>query len=195
SAHQGEETLRLHQSAFTFRGVDKMHQGHWLGGLLAVSLLLTGCHRSTVHNNNPPPDPLFHTKRPVEARATDARDTNASAHAEPTPPPMPSNATLAGVRPGAPEDNDPVEGVTKPVAYSTQKPVAAPVRTAAAPLRPEELYGHSGDYRQLQGVVERDRTGRVRLRFGEAQTARWGGRVYLDSAPRLSAYNDGDVIR
>src|SRR5262249_24747796 len=151
SAHQGEETLRLHPSAFTFRGVDKMHRGHWLGSLLAVSLFLTGCHRSTVQNNNPPPDPLFHTKRPGEARATAAGAPSASAHAEPTPPPLPSNATLAGVRLGAPEDNDPAEGVTKPVAYSTQKPVAASVRNAAAPLRPEELYGHSSDYRQLQG--------------------------------------------
>src|SRR5438874_8715348 len=130
-----------------------MHRGHWLAGWLAVSFVLTGCHRSTVHNNNPP-DPLFHTKRPIEARATDAPDPDANARAEPTPPPLPSNATLAGVRLGAPEDDDPLEGVTKPVAYSTQKPDTAPVRTAAAALRPEELYGHSGDYRCLQGVVE-----------------------------------------
>src|SRR5437016_3352887 len=106
-----------------------MHRGYWLGGLLGVSLFLTGCHRSAVTHNTPP-DPLFQTKRPVEARASDARDPDSNARAEPTPPPMPTSATLAGVRLGAPEEDDPVEGVTRPVAYSAQKADAAPVRPA-----------------------------------------------------------------
>jgi hypothetical protein len=71
-----------------------VHGRWWRAGLAAAlgSTLLLGCERNAVRQNYPP-DPLFTSKKPVEADAEESRPL--LAHSEPRAPQQPTTAVAS----------------------------------------------------------------------------------------------------
>jgi hypothetical protein len=56
-------------------------------------------------------------------------------------------------------------------------------------------FAHSADYSWLQGVLEKKQPGELRLRYSEQPlNYPWEGSVLLENDPRLSQFQDGDII-
>ena len=97
-------------------------QGRWWRAGLAAALgsaLLLGCERSAVRQNYPP-DPLFTSKKPVEANAEESRPL--LAHSEPRVPPLPGTMVAS-----VPQEHVVLKPRTaEPVPPPPPAPLAAP---------------------------------------------------------------------
>jgi len=158
---------------------------------VAVELGAGGCTKEALRKK-PPEDPLLTTKNPSKSRFA---DVPAEAHGEPTPPPVPTGAWVASppaqpgssVRLGAPQSNGPAPAT---LAWATDKPHV--VGTATALTDP---YARAGDYRWLQGVLERTPSEQWVLRYEALSRDGQGGKVLLEGHARLDLLQPGDVIR
>jgi hypothetical protein len=157
-------------------------------------------------------DPLLISKKPVEARAQDARAV-LLAQAEPTPPMGPAVSLAAAPRP--------IEQANPPTAVATTEPPAGvPAQTistykgavevspavrvkdgqpapavTAVQRRVPGIYGNAPDYGWLQGVVDKHYQGQWYLRFCDPSVEdKHGGKVCLLDDPRLAQLKDGDVV-
>lgn len=56
-------------------------------------------------------------------------------------------------------------------------------------------YGHDSEYAWLQGVIDKHYRGHIYLRFCDPTVEDpWGGKVRIEDDPRLSQFQDGDVV-
>jgi hypothetical protein len=192
----------------------------WCPALLVAGTLLVGCERGAVRQSYPP-DPLFTSKKPVEARAESARPL--LAHNEPGVPGLPPTAVASAPRehvvgkPRTPPERtappepvppppppDPVPEAPPPPPPGQETAPAAPaVHTHdAEPVAPPPpakpvagTYGHAADYSWLQGTLDRHFHGHLELRYCDPATEdEWGGKVCLDADPRLAEFHEGDVL-
>jgi hypothetical protein len=184
--------------------------------------LLVGCQRGAVRPNYPP-DPLFTSKKPVEAKAESTQP--ALAHNEPGVPGQPATAVASAPRehvalkprtppPGRtappepvppPPPPDPVPDTQAPPPAGQKAATAAPavqthdVAEPAAPPPPVKpvagTYCHAADYSWLQGTLDRHFHGHLDLRYCDPATEdEWGGKVCLEADPRLAEFHEGDVV-
>jgi len=180
----------------------------YLGAAVGAGLVL-GC-QSAPWRHSPSHDPLLLSKKAVDGQ-TESAGPVVMAEAEPMAPAGPADA-LASTQPLAPTpvpaDLRPLPAGPGAVALiGTAKapaPVAPAVRADAASGVPAMVasrqdvvgnFGHAADYAWLQGVLARHYQGHLELRYSDPRTEdRWGGKVCLETDPRLAQFADGDVI-
>lgn len=182
-----------------------------LVAMLGLSIVC-GCKSSSAENTYPK-DPLLLSKKPVEGKggaASAGPGPSLLASAEPVAPTSPTTA-LASLR--KPTENAPADksiGASRTPAPTALIPnhqgptTASPaVRSSATPGANETpahtpvagTYGHAPDYTWLQGVLDKHYQGTMHLRYCDATVEdSWGGKVCLESDPRLDQFKEGDVI-
>jgi len=160
-------------------------------------------------------DPLLISKKPVEARAQDARPM-LMAQAEPVPPMGPGVSLAAAPRPVEPMNPPDLQAPTQPGSPSPDVPaqtvstykgaveVSPAVRVkdgqqtsavTAVQRRVPGIYGNAPDYGWLQGVVDKHYQGHWYLRFCDPSVEdKHGGKVCLVDDPRLAQLKDGEAI-
>lgn len=74
--------------------------------------------------------------------------------------------------------------------------VATPA-VRSTPVPPgSSVYGHAPDHTWLLGVLDKHYHGHYDLRYCDAsEDDTWGGKVSLESDPRLAQLQDGDIVR
>lgn len=104
-----------------------MHGRWWRAGLAAAlgGTLLLGCERNAVRQKYPP-DPLFASKKPVEAQAEGTHPL--LAHNEPPAPQLPATAVAS-----APQEHVVLKPHTAEPAPPPPPPEPVPARPAAPP--------------------------------------------------------------
>jgi hypothetical protein len=181
-------------------------------GLLGAALI-AGCHSAQTEESYPK-DPLLLSKKPVAGKATDGR-SELLAMSEPAAPELPAVALASAPKsPASGSDGraSPSRLATsgrmvnaKPVAMAKQPLTASPAartgNAAEASATPasrhvvDGVYGHSPDYTWLQGVLDRHYHGHMNLRFCDPTVEDpYGGKVCLVDDPRLSQFQEGDVV-
>jgi hypothetical protein len=172
------------------------------------SLFLFGCETGSSRHSYPD-DPLLVDKKPVETKVESATPP-ALIVAEPTPPPMPSQAvasaadappahftSLEKLTPGIQVAQPAVAGQRWVAATPASRSRTLPEAEPSVPIRRQvpETYGHAADYSWLQGVLAKPSPGQATLRYNaELREDKWGGLVTLSDDPRLAAFRDGDLV-
>jgi hypothetical protein len=162
---------------------------------VTIELGAVGCTKEALKKKGPE-DPLLATKTPAKSRFA---DVTAEAHGEPTPPPVPTGAWVASppaqpassVRLGVPQSNP----APATLAWSTDKSRLSGSTTAPGQIPLADPYARAGDYRWLQGVLERTPSDQWVLRYEALSRDGQGGKVLLAGHARLDLLQPGDVIR
>jgi hypothetical protein len=181
-----------------------MKRRRWMGWL-ALALaggVAIGCNRPSV-NSPYPADPLLAHKKPVEAKADQAKPVAVAQ--EPARPVVPAAAIAAMPRrpegaaadtlvqrPALPGPGGPP--VTAALAVNTR--TTAEVNASPVGRRiVSGVYGHTPDYTWLQGTLEKHYRGHLELRYCDAtEEDDLGGKVCLEDDPRLGRFKEGDVV-
>lgn len=175
-----------------------------LGGAAVMAAgLMAGCQSTSGTVKAPyPKDPLLLSKKPTEG-GTGTTIIEPSqpqlAAAEPARPQIPATALVSATAPRPYNGYAPNQTTVsaKPVATIKAPVMATPaVRSSNAPDVTSGIYGHAGDHRWLQGVLDKHYQGHIALRYCDlSEDDSWGGKVRLEDDPRLTQFQDGDVIR
>lgn len=163
-----------------------MHRG-WYQLILAV-VVGAGC-RSASAPPAYPPDPLCLGKKPLDKAVQTPRPVLFAVVADPRPPAIPANvADLDSPRTPGTLTADAKRGTVIAVPAVRSKDVSLARRAVVC--------GYAPDRSWLQGVLEKHYHGHFYLRYSEPDLdERWGGKVRLESDPRLADFRDGDGVR
>jgi len=161
-----------------------------------LSGLTCGCHQVSGVDAYPK-DPLLASKKPVEG-APGEPSVVQLAQAEPMAPAAPAMAVVTANASRTHETfaAGRTDVVAQPAVRERGPTVATPaLRSTPLPAGPG-VYGHAPDHSWLLGVVDKHYAGHFELRYCDAsEDDSWGGKVCLESDPRLAQFHDGDVIR
>lgn len=169
-------------------------------GLTLVCLgagLVAGC-KSATKEESYPPDPLLMSRKPIEGTVVTGPNGELLVSADPVEPHMPPLAYAANAQPAPPPivTATPIPGHRGPlVATPAVRTKPVPDAVPFAGRKVQGTYGHAADYSWLQGVLDRHYHGHLDLRYCDATVEdTFGGKVCLESDPRLAQFQEGDTI-
>jgi hypothetical protein len=168
---------------------------------LLVAALISGC-KLPCADKPYPHDPLFESKPPLEQKAAAAASpvVVAAAVSDPKPPSFPQTLVASPAPFSKPDAIGPgTESLAaRPMATLRQPVTAIPAvrRQFDEEVHQAAIYAYAPDYSWLEGTLEKHYEGHYALRYCEPTVPdRWGGKVLLNSDPRLADFHDGDVVR